>query len=375
MRILIFLIVLHMTVVISAIGCLEDPTVLHQKDSDGDGFWDSAELELGTDPNNADTDGDGMNDYAEVARGRNPLGPDESDEPVVGHLQPYGKSIYSVGPTMGAYGEDGLAMYTWTFSDPNGLKPSERKFACVTPTELPDEFWDKYDTREALMKQDWIDKKADNLYIPFDEDGMISFSINTYRIPGKYGFKVCGILDENYTDEISYAGDGDEISVEVAERGLVVVDKKCILLDSTKYSKSFGCYWEMEYANGSDFRCGHLMPPQPYEPLIAADGTEKNALFTITKKEGTSEKHTFLMISSKRGSTINRGDTYTMCDTYQSCGCCKNHNFKHYAKDINGMCANTGLREGDSETWSIGVNQKHFTYEGDGDPITITFSS
>ncbi|MCK5022754.1 MAG: hypothetical protein KAS04_01140, partial [Candidatus Aenigmarchaeota archaeon] len=215
MRIPIYLIALFIIVVISTSGCLGNPSMSHEKDSDGDGLFDSTELKLGTDPQNADTDGDGMGDGEEVIRKRDPLATDDSGDSAVDHLQPYGKSIYFVGPTMGAYGEDGIATYVWTFSDQNGYRPSDRKFACVTPTELPDEFWDKYDTREALTGQDWIDKKADNLYIPFDENGVISFSINTYRIQGKYGFKICGILDENYIDENSYAGDGNEVVVEV----------------------------------------------------------------------------------------------------------------------------------------------------------------
>jgi thiol-disulfide isomerase/thioredoxin len=44
-------------------------------DSDGDGLSDSAEIELGSDPNNTDSDGDGYQDGWEVTEGTNPTDP------------------------------------------------------------------------------------------------------------------------------------------------------------------------------------------------------------------------------------------------------------------------------------------------------------
>lgn len=41
-----------------------------QADADGDGVADSAERELGTDPNNSDSDGDGLSDGSEINSGR-----------------------------------------------------------------------------------------------------------------------------------------------------------------------------------------------------------------------------------------------------------------------------------------------------------------
>ena len=92
------LIALCITVVISINGCSGDSLTSYpkEKDGDGDGLWDSAELEIGTDLQNADTDGDGMNDYDEITRGRDPLGMDESDDPAADQLQPYGKSVYRI---------------------------------------------------------------------------------------------------------------------------------------------------------------------------------------------------------------------------------------------------------------------------------------
>ncbi len=366
-----YLFVLLSFALISLSGCF-GPSISGSLDSDNDGLSDDIEIQTGTDPNDPDSDADGMNDGDEANAGRDPSASD-IDNSVADDLQPYGKPIYSVGPTMGAYGNDGVATYTWTFSDQNGYRPSERKFACVTPTDLPDEFWDKYDTREALMDQDDVDKKADNLYVPFNKDGAISFSLNTYRIQGKYSFKICGILDENYMDEVSYSGDGDEISVEVKEKGLVVVDKQCILLEKTEYTESYGCYWEIEHADGSEFKCGHLVPAQPYGEVTRADGTTHNALFEIILEQGGVEDRNAVLSSVRTGSSIHRSDTWTLCDFGMPCGCCKHPNFK-YAKDKNGLCIKKTLREGGSETLSISVNGNHFIYEGDGDPITVSYS-
>ena len=373
MRVQVYLIMFLLIAVISVSGCLEDPyTSPPQKDSDGDGFWDSAELELGTDPNNPDTDGDGVDDYREVAWGRNPLGPDEADDPVVDKLQPYGKLIYSVGPTMGAYSEDGLAMFMWTFSDPNGYKPSERKFACVTPTELPDEFWDKYDTREALMEQDDIDKKADNLYIPFDDDGMISFSLNTYRIPGKYGFKICGILDEDYIDEISYAGDGDEVVVEVAEPIEVSgLSRECEV--ARVWQKGFDdkCYtakWHL-FDNESD-----IVPLSEigfsYSKITAPDGRTYPGLFLLAERHTMVEGHPYLPYQHG-GYTVYRWPTrLSWCGQFGpnqgECG---------YGDDgilYYSVCVQPW------ETVTISIfcaDEEWFTYSGTGDPIVITYPS
>ena len=51
----------------------EPVTLSTDIDADGDGLPDSAEEQLGTDPNNPDSDGDGYIDGLEVARGYNPL--------------------------------------------------------------------------------------------------------------------------------------------------------------------------------------------------------------------------------------------------------------------------------------------------------------
>jgi len=363
--------------VVFAAGCTDDgpSSTPPQKDSDDDGFWDSAELRVGTDPNNADTDGDGISDYREMVQGTDPLSPDKADEPVAGMLMPYGKIIYTAGPTMGAYDEGGVASFTWTFSDPNGAVPREGQFLCLEPAELPADFWPKYDDRSALGEQEWVGKTADNLYIEFGEegDGIITFTLDTSRISGRYAFKVCGILDNDYIDEKSYAGDGDEVVVSVVELGLVVVDKACVLLKETEYTESYGCYWEFEYADGSEFRCGHLDPPQPYGNLTAADGRTIPALFEISKEEGGVLDSTFILSSSRGASGIHRSDRWTLCDAGQPCGCCRNPNFE-YASDKDGLCVKEGVREGGWVKFSIGVNPNHFEYNGDGDELVVSYT-
>jgi len=368
----IFSITLFIIVVVSTSGCFEGPPMSYEKDSDADGLFDSTEIELGTDPQNADSDGDGMGDGEEVINKRDPLATDNNGDSIIDDLQLYGKSIYFVGPTMGAYGEDGFATYMWTFSDQNGYKPSERKFACVTPTELPDEFWGRYDTREALMEQDWIDKKADNLYIPFDEDGMISFSLNTYRIQGKYGFKICGILDEDYIDEKSYAGDGDEVVVEVAEPIEVSgLSRECEEIGIPGKPWDAKCYvgkWHL-FDDESD-----IVPLSEigfsYSRITAPDGREYSALFLLSEKRTMVEGHPYLpyqyegVIEIYRWSTI-LGD----CGQFGHAGKCG------YGED--GILYYTiCLQPWETVTLSIlKADEVWFTYSGTGDPIVITYPS
>lgn len=76
-------------------------------DSDEDGLWDGAEVNLhGTDPLSADTDGDGLLDGAEVnAYGSNPVDADSDDD---GLSDGDEVLIYGTDPTAADSDEDGL---------------------------------------------------------------------------------------------------------------------------------------------------------------------------------------------------------------------------------------------------------------------------
>jgi len=281
-----------------------------------------------------------------------PIGEVEEDEdvtspdPVVEHLQPYGKEYYTVGPTMGAYTEEsGEAYFLWTFSDVDGFSPREGKFACVEPTKLPDRFWEKYDSGEAILDRERVDKKARNLYIPF-EDGDISFSLKT-RIPGEYSFKICGILDENYTYDDTYPGDGDEITIEVPDQGLIVAEIECKDITVYETLKYVRCQWKMEFANGSEFNCWEN---RPFSDMTSTDGRTGEGIFEILVEKGT-DKEYYLLNAPMR-----------LCGGSE-CGC----GFGPYIT--------VNVREGETVKLSIiQVNEDYYEYKGDGDPITITYN-
>ena len=347
-------------------GCL-DPSMSIPKDSDNDGISDDVETQIGTDPYDPDSDADGMNDGDEVKAGRDPTKSD-INESGVDHLNPYGKAVYHVGPTMGAYSEDGNATFMWTFEDENGYKPSDRKFVCVTPTNLPDDFWSKFDTREALMNQDHIDKKADNLYIQFDEEGMITFSLKTYKIVGNYSFKICGILDENYTDEKTYAGDGDEITVEVTETiEIKSLTREC---ETSGYvqkpswdAECYVCKWnlfenESDIVNVSDIGFS-------YAKLMAPDGREYSGLFLLKEEKTVLEGQS----SSSEYITYRWPGVLQGCGQFGNCGKC--------GYDDDGILYYTVcLSPGERITISIvKADELWFSYSGSGDPIVITYTS
>jgi len=363
LRLIKIIILVVLVLFVSLSGCM-DSSMSVPKDSDGDGLSDDYEAQIGSDPNDPDSDADGMNDGDEVDAGRDPMGSDVN-ESITDLINPPGTIIYHVGATMGALSEDGNATFMWTFKDENGWKPSTMKFACVTPIELPSAFWSKYDNREALMGQSDIDKKADNLYIRFDEEGMITFSLNTYKIPGTYRFKICGILDENYTDESSYAGDGDEISVEVTEPVEVEsISRECepsgYVQKPAWNAECFVCKWhlfenESDIVNTSDI--GFI-----YTPLLAPDGNNHSGLFLLKE-----EKRRIDGQPSSSDYTIYRWPGVLQgCGQFGNCGKCG------YGDD--GILYYTiCLTPGDTVTISIvKADEKWFTYSGTGDPIVIS---
>lgn len=91
----------HSWLFISAIGCV-DVSVQMDVDSDGDGIYDSEELEQGTDPNLTDSDGDGHDDGDEIALGFDPLDPD--DHPFLGEYT-VARCDETPSPTGNAVGE------------------------------------------------------------------------------------------------------------------------------------------------------------------------------------------------------------------------------------------------------------------------------
>ena len=366
MRVSIRMTAFLMMAVVSVSGCLGSTSMTHETDSDMDGLFDSTELSIGTDPNSADTDMDGMNDGEEVINKRDPNVPDDTGD-AAGLIQPYGKSVYFVGPTMGAYSEDGAATFVWTFTDQNGYKPSNRKFACVTPAELPDDFWDSYDTRKALMEQDWIDKKANNLYIPFNDDGEISFSIDTQKIEGKYSFKICGILNENYIDEDSYAGDGDKVTVEVTEP----VEVSSLRREGEEtgvggYTGNYICALGKWYIfEGDDIPAASL---DDYEMLAAPDGNTHSGIFLLSEKVSMVEPHPYLPYQS-----TDSYEVYKWAGVLQGCGEF-GYNGKCGYGDDGILYYTVCLRPWQRSTLSIlNSSEKLLVYSGTGDSIEITY--
>lgn len=353
------------------IGCTPPMTY---KDSDRDGLPDDVEENLGTDPKNPDTDGDGVDDGQEDEDGSDPTTPDR--DPVADKLQPYlGSQEYGVISTMGAYTEEsGEAMFTWMFANARDRHPSTKWFACVKPIEMPDRFREKYDSGEAIKDRETVDKKADNLYIPFDEDGGISFVLEA-KIPGKYVFDICGILDEDYMYQQTFVGENTEVEVEVPNLGLIVVDKGCyeytLVTAPDSKVKRMDCHWRLQYADGTNYTCGHLYPAQAYEEWTLSDGTESHSLIElIYNKNGESKSYTMLS-SVKPSNTIHRSDLWSMGTVGGdgNHGCCGYNRYKGRGE----ICITVMLPEGDTATVSIGgFNPAHFDYRGDGDAITIT---
>lgn len=74
-------------------------------DSDGDGYTDSSEERLGTDPRNSDTDGDGLNDGFDLGSGTNPLDADVDDD---GLLDGDEANIHGTSPKAGDSDGDGV---------------------------------------------------------------------------------------------------------------------------------------------------------------------------------------------------------------------------------------------------------------------------
>ena len=296
------------------------------------------------------------------------------------------KRWFSVREKEGTYSEfTNELTYSWWFLDWEEQRPESSYFVCVIPTKLPEKFWEKYDNGSAIKNRDQmkevylagelveipkIDKKGRDLYIIFDDKGIISFQLES-EIPGEYGFKINGILDHTYTYlEDSYPGDGDEIIIEVPEPEpdeLIVIDKGYEEWSEFRGKMNYGCYWTLGYVNGSAFECGHI-GSFPYENMTTSKFNEVPYLFEIVLEQGGNETSYFFLSSVRDDGTIYKSDTWT---PNGSCGCAS-AKFNNIRGSSN-ITITVALAPGESATVSIGmINENYFKYKGDGDPITVT---
>ncbi len=269
------------------------------------------------------------------------FGPTEEEENVE-----YDDADYKVVGSEGTYDKSsGIATFSWILHTQEGEEPPLQKIACVKPTELPERFWEDYDSGEPIMDRERVDKQWRNLYIPLDEYGIPQFSMKT-RIPGDYTFEVCGILDNDYSNEKNYSGDGT-ITIEVPDQGLVVVSTECkdISLGEKSYYRK--CRWNMEFANGTAFDC---WKGRPFTDMNTTDGQTKEGMFEIlVEKAGTKEY--FVVDAPMRICGVG------------ACGC------------GNGPYITVTVSEEVSATVSIvKVNEDYYSYTGDGDPIVATYA-
>jgi len=282
----------------------------------------------------------------------NPLGPPEPIPPEVFEpvtYEPIGADegdYYTVVDSEATYDESsGTATFSWKVHTKDEEPPASQKIACVTPKELPDRFWEYYDSGEPLLDRENVDKQWRDLYIPLDEYGIAQFSMKT-RIPGSYEFELCGILDNDYSNKTEYGGDGS-LTIEVPDQGLIVVETECedqAVYDTMKYTT---CQWKMEFANGSEFNCWEK---RPYTDMNSTEGKTSEGVFEILVDRGM-EKEYYIVNAPMR-----------LCGGSE-CGC--------------GFGPYIGIRveEGETVTLSIvKVNEEFYSYKGDGDPITVTMS-
>lgn len=260
--------------------------------------------------------------------------------------EPPEEAEFSVVASEGAYDKSsGIATFSWQVHTKEGEPPPLQKIACVMPTELPERFWEDYDSGAPMLDRERVDKKWRGLYIPLHEYGIPQFSMKT-RIPGTYTFEVCGILDNDYSNKKDYDGDGS-LTVEVPDVGLIVTEIKCedeAVYETSKYTQ---CQWVMGFANGSEFDC---WDERPHSKMNSTDGKTRSGMFEVLVESGAEKEYHIL------------GPGLQLCDGY-ACGC----GFGPYLT--------VRVAEGEPVTLSIvKVNEGYYTYTGDGDPIVLTFS-
>ncbi|MFC2162679.1 hypothetical protein ACFLRF_03280 [Candidatus Altiarchaeota archaeon] len=288
-------------------------------------------------------------------------------ERVAGMLQPIGKGVYTAGPTKAALGEEGVAMFSWTFTDEQGFHPSEEKILCVEPVELPRDFWPSYDIRKPLMHQDYIDKKANNLYIPFSYDGSATFNLDTSRIDGEYSFRVCGIFDEDYIDLQAYAGNGDKLTVEVRIPDPVVVESveaNCApqgVPGKGFDTKCFVCSWDM--VDDGEVPLLSLSPTRIESP----EGKNHSGYFLLVEHFSMVNERPYLPYQHKDYDVYRWAGKLSHCGQFGFSGKCgvDDEGVLHYTVCLKPYeIKKIYILEADEET---------FSYKGDGDGFTLTY--
>jgi|GEM_PF-4904047 len=123
----------------------------------------------------------------------------------------------------------------------------------------------------------------------------------------------------------------------------------------------YKCVWALKYLNGTDFRCAHLSPPQPYEPMNLTDGKVTPSLFELLWESGGAKKSTGILTSSRGGGQIHRGPAWTYCGFMESCGCSKE-----------GLFWNVRVNEGERVKVSLArVNDRHIKLYGGKRATTV----
>jgi hypothetical protein len=276
---------------------------------------------------------------------------------------------YSVIESRGDY-MGGMATFRWKFANRRGSPPADNLFCWLESVSLPDNFQEKYDSGEAILDRDRVEKQARDLIVPFDEGGNINFALET-RIPGEYAFRVKKIIRDDYTDDESYEGNGDEIVVQVPEPSEVSgLHRECEKIGIPMRMFDEQCFvgkWhlfddESEIVPWSEI--GFSFPK-----LTAPDGKEYSGLFLLVESHTMVEGHPYLPYQHEGTLKIYRWPTLLAgCGQFGTnlgkCG---------YGED--GVLYYTVcIRPWVTVTLSIlDVAEEWFTYSGTGDPIVITY--
>ncbi|MFC2143785.1 hypothetical protein ACFLQO_00265 [Candidatus Aenigmatarchaeota archaeon] len=166
--------------------------------------------------------------------------PPTSNDSVVDDLHSPIKPIYHTIKKSGFY-EGNYINLSWLLEDEgSGFTPSNEKVMCIRFLEYPSEF-------VPVEYETWA---------RFHESGYLKYSIFTNK-PGKYQFKVCGIgtvIDDEFVDEETYAGDGDIIEVIVPEKPKIYIGESSYeLVGPYSSGRYYTIYfkWDLEFFNKS----------------------------------------------------------------------------------------------------------------------------